>query len=204
MKLVPTIVGLFALIVVSDIGAASAANISKAQCDKLRLEYREQLRKSRDQATTRRLQQRAAIALADCPDERNERADMEKKRRQMLERTAREHSYSTSAPTSWRTVTQRTIEKLVSDVTASENSKWGAAAIQLFRGTYAGGQGTGMGGQTMGGQVAQLGRFMASQMGVGSCTRHFYNKSDYDWGVAISSPVPVILMGSRPGATRSA
>jgi hypothetical protein len=124
---------------------------------------------------------------------------MEQKHREILERS-RQAPPVPQVPPTWRQITQSTIEKLVNDQTAGESSGWGAAAINLFRNRYAGGQGTGMGGQTMGGQVAQLGRFMSAQLGVGSCTRHFYNNSGYDWAVAMIYAGSCHLNGQSAGS----
>jgi hypothetical protein len=42
-----------------------------------------------------------------------------------------------------------------------------------------------LGNKTVSAQMGQAGRFVASQMGVGSCTRHFYNNTDSYWAVAM-------------------
>ena len=40
-------------------------------------------------------------------------------------------------------------------------------------------------GDTMGGQVANLGRFVSAQLGVGTCRLRLYNKSESSWGVGM-------------------
>jgi|GEM_PF-2496512 len=99
-------------------------------------------------------------------------------------------SWSTQAPSpgpqySWRSLTQGSIEVLVHNATDGENSGWSKAAINVFRNRYAGAKLAGPSGDTMGGQVSQFGRFLSAQLGVGTCTRHFYNHTNYDWAVAL-------------------
>jgi hypothetical protein len=67
------------------------------------------------------------------------------------------------------------------------DSGWGHAAIGVFRNKYMGSitKVAGPSGDTMGGQIANLGRFVSSQLGVGTCKRHLYNKGESPWGVAM-------------------
>lgn len=87
-------------------------------------------------------------------------------------------------PNAWRPSTANTLESLVRTATANDPSGWSAKAISVFRNQYAGGARLPSGG-AMGSQIAQFGRFVASQAGAGTCTRHFYNNSNFFWGIAM-------------------
>jgi hypothetical protein len=220
MKLVRLSTALFAVIIVSHVGAASAANADDAQCDKLEHDFQQELRgggtgqglvealgamspehhvpgslglpcpskceqvesdfheallKEPHLDRSQKLTRWRLHILGDCPKQRDERARKEKEKR---DNEARYPQPPPPRRLTLQEVTQRNIENLVHDETGGDS--WGTAAIAVLRNRYAGGQAGGMDAQ-----IAQLGRFMAAQLGVGSCTRHFYNKTDHDWAVAL-------------------
>lgn len=86
-------------------------------------------------------------------------------------------------PRAWLPATKNAIEDLFRNATSEDNSGWSAAVINMFRNRY---MGAADGGRAMAGQVSQFGRFVAGQLGVGDCVRHFYNNSNYYWGVALA------------------
>jgi hypothetical protein len=68
---------------------------------------------------------------------------------------------------------------------AGEDSGFAHAAIGVFRNKYMGAQLAGPSGDTMGGQISNFGHFLSGELGVGTCTRHFYNNTNESYGVGM-------------------
>lgn len=84
-------------------------------------------------------------------------------------------------PLEFRRAARIAVESMVRDGAGPQYSGWAEAVIKSVRNkSYGDSQGAGQGGR-----MAALGHFVAGQIGVGSCTRHFYNRSDGYWAVGM-------------------